>query len=150
MAPRANHVGFVSAWMIASLGAAGVSGCVPDPVVSFDSPAPAKRLDAIARASRDDDTRSLERLVEMLGSVDPVERMLSIRALEAREGVTLGYDHASPAWERLEAIGRWRERLGMVPLSDGDGGAGAKAPMNNAEQDAGAPGGGAVSDGGAG
>ncbi len=90
-----------------------VGGCFPDPPVSFDSPAPTKRLDAIARASEDTGTDTLEKLVGKLGSTDPAERMLAIRALERREGTTLGYDHAAPAWERLEAIERWRTRLGL-------------------------------------
>ncbi len=96
-----------------AMGVSIVGGCFPDQPVSFDSPAPTKRLDAIARASEDTDSETLEKLVQKLGSTDPAERMLAIRALERREGTTLGYDHAAPAWERLEAIERWRERLGM-------------------------------------
>ena len=115
-----------------SIGVTG--GCIPEPEVSFDSPAPTKRIDAIARASRQEDRGSLVKLVEKLGSSDPVERMLAIRSLERREGETLGYDHAAPKWERLEAIERWRGRLGIEePLSDGDGGANAEPPIDDGD-----------------
>lgn len=91
-------------------------GCM-SPKIGFDSPAPNKRLDAIALAAEEDDQESLVQLVKTLSSVDPSERMLAIRALEKREGMTLGFDHAAPKWERLEAINRWREYIG---LSDDD------------------------------
>ncbi len=96
------------------IGTLFVLGGCPNPKVGFDSPAPSKRLDAIALAAQEDDRESLIELVEKLGSTYPSERMLAIRALEAREGVTLEYDHAAPAWERLEAIERWRERIGVT------------------------------------
>jgi hypothetical protein len=92
----------------------------------FDSPSPTKRLDAIAQSSQETDKKSLGQLVEKLSSTDPAERMLAIRALEKREGTTLGYDHAAPKWERIEAINRWNERLG---LSDNDDSS-ADSPMN--------------------
>jgi len=154
MAPRPNQGWSIAArrlapawalstfWCVGFAGAvglAGLGGCVPDPVVSLDSPAPAKRIDAIARASRAQDRASLVGLVEKLGSVDPVERMLAIRALERREGETLGYDHAAPRWERIEAINRWRSRVGMDPLSDGDDGQDAEASID-ADHSADAPG----------
>ncbi len=92
----------------------------------FDSPAPGKRLDAIAQSSQGTDKESLAQLVEKLSSTDPAERMLAIRALEKREGTTLGFHHSAPKWERIEAIERWNERLG---LSDSDDDS-ADSPMN--------------------
>lgn len=96
-----------------------LGGC-PNPKVGFDSPAPTKRLDAIALASEEDDQASRIQLVEKLGSTDPSERMLAIRALEKREGTTLDYEHAAPEWERLEAIERWREHIGVSDAEEVD------------------------------
>ena len=86
------------------------AGCQPIQT-GFDSPAPTKRIDAIVRASELDDTESLGKLIEQLESEDPAARMLAIRALETRTGTTLGYDHAAPRWERIEAVNRWIEYL---------------------------------------
>jgi len=96
-----------------------LGGC-PSPQIGFDSPAPTKRLDAIALAAQEDDQESRIQLVEKLGSNDPAERMLAIRALEQREGTTLEYEHAAPQWERFEAIERWRERIGLLNHDIGD------------------------------
>lgn len=95
------------------LGAVLFMGGCPNPKVGFDSPAPTKRMDAIAQAADQTDPESRRMLVDKLGSEDPSERMLAIRALEKREGTTLGYDHAAPDWERLEAIQKWRTRIGL-------------------------------------
>ena len=103
-----------------------IGGCLPEAKVAFDSPAPSKRLDAIAQASQEEDQESRIQLVEKLGSTDPAERMLAIRSLEQREGTTLGYHHAAPHWERLEAIQRWREHIG---ISDTEAEA-EESPMN--------------------
>lgn len=88
-----------------------VSGCIPETKLGFDSPAPSKRLDAIVDASALEDTESLVKLVEKLRSFDPAERMFAIRSLEIRTGETLGYDHAAPDWQRIEAFSRWIEFL---------------------------------------
>lgn len=115
--------------------------CVPEPKGGFDSPAPSKRLEAIAQASQREDNDSLVQLVEKLRSSDPAERMLAIRALEERTGETLGYDHAAPHWERIEAYNRWLEYLqnrgielpvGMEPMETPGGtpeGSGDQQPM---------------------
>lgn len=84
-----------------------LAGCLPDPKVGFDSPAPSKRLDAIVQASELEDDESLLRLVEKLRSHAPAERMFAIRSLEERTGVTLEYDHAAPHWQRIDAYNRW-------------------------------------------
>ncbi|MGJ8637418.1 MAG: hypothetical protein ACSHX5_11280 [Phycisphaerales bacterium] len=89
-----------------------LGGC-PNPKVGFDSPAPNKRVDAIVLAADQDDHESLVMLIEKLESTDSVERMMAIRSLEKREGETLGYEHAAPAPERMEAIERWREYAGL-------------------------------------
>lgn len=94
------------------LGLGLTSGCVPDVKPGFDSPAPSKRIDAIVDASGLEDDESLVKLVEKLRSFDPAERMFAIRSLEIRTGETLGYDHAAPDWQRLEAFNRWIEYLG--------------------------------------
>ena len=113
-----------------SIGILG--GCLKTKV-GFDSPAPSKRLEAIAHSSQQSDDLSRAQLVEKLSSLDPAERMLAIRALEAREGTTLGYDHAAPQWERLEAVERWRVYIGQDaqdPTLSGDTEPQTDSPMN--------------------
>jgi hypothetical protein len=88
-----------------------VSGCLPETKPGFNSPAPSKRLDAIVEASTLEDDESLVKLVEKLRSHDPAERMFAIRSLEVRTDETLEFDHAAPAWERVEAVDRWIEYL---------------------------------------
>lgn len=88
-----------------------LAGCLPEPKVGFDSPAPSKRLDAIVQASELEDDESLVKLVEKLRSHAPAERMFAIRSLEKRTGTTLDYDHAAPHWQRVEAYNRWLDWL---------------------------------------
>lgn len=101
--PRAHQVGLTTTGVIVML----IAGCLPDPKVGFDSPAPSKRLDAIVQASELEDDESLVKLVEMLRSHAPTERMFAIRSLEARTGQTLDYHHAAPHWQRIAAYNRW-------------------------------------------
>lgn len=82
------------------------TGCAPI-ITGFDSPAPSKRLDAIVEASSLEDSESLVKLIEKLRSSVPTERMFAIRSLEIRIGETFGYEHAAPAWQRLEAFYHW-------------------------------------------
>ena len=115
-----------------------VSGCIPQTKAGFDSPAPSKRLDAIVDASTLEDDESLVKLVEKLRSYDPAERMFAIRSLEIRTGETLEYDHAAPAWKRVEGFNRWiaylNERgIDTIGIMD-DGENDQNEPM---EQDAG-------------
>jgi hypothetical protein len=88
-----------------------MSGCVPEVKAGFDSPAPSKRIDAIVDASALEDDESLYKLVEKLRSSSPSERMFAISSLEHRTGTRLGYDHAAPAWQRVEAYLRWVDYL---------------------------------------
>ncbi len=86
------------------------AGCFPTLEADFDSPAPAKRLDAIVDAAAHDDRSSIPPLIEMLDSDDPAERMLAFRALERiSDGLTFGYRYADPEWQRQESINRWVE-----------------------------------------
>lgn len=98
-----------------------LAGCIPEPKVGFDSPAPSKRLDAIVQASELEDDESLVRLVEKLRSHAPAERMFAIRSLEKRTGTTLDFDHAAPHWQRIEAYNRWLVWLenGGIALPEG-------------------------------
>jgi len=115
-----------------------VSGCISPPQTGFDSPAPSKRIDAIVDASALEDNESLLKLVEKLRSPVPSERMLAIRSLEIRTGNTLGYDHAAPQWQRIEAFLRWIDYLNehgietSTIMDDGE-----KAEIQPMEQDAG-------------
>ncbi len=94
----------VALGLAALLGA----GCFPTLEPAFDSPAPAKRLDAIVDAAARDDRSTVPPLIDMLDSDDPAERMLAIRALERISGgQTFGYRYADPEWQRRESINRW-------------------------------------------
>lgn len=120
-----RHTRMLAVWLTALLASAMLlvlpAGCFPRPEVGFDSPAPSKRLDAIVEASRLEDDESLIKLVEKLRSLVPTERMFAIRSLEVRTGETLGYDHAAPHWERIDAYNRWlfwlQERGIVLPES---------------------------------
>ena len=121
-----------------------LAGCLPDPKVGFDSPAPSKRLDAIVQASELNDDESLVNLVEMLRSHAPSERMFAIRSLEKRTGYTLDYHHAAPHWQRVAAYNRWLQYLqdkgitlpeDMEPIETPDAtpeGSGDESPMDEA------------------
>lgn len=103
-----------SRWLNPCLGAALIalplatlSCSLPEPKTSFDSPNPAARTRAMARAARTGDTSHIPELIEMLDSDDPAVRMLAINTLERLTGQTLGYDHGAPPAERHRAIDRW-------------------------------------------
>lgn len=100
-----------------------VGGCLPVQEAGFDAPAPNKRLDAIVGAADAADETTLGRLIGQLESTDPAARLLAIQALERRTGETLGYAHASPAWERRAAVDRWKiyaDGLGQAELTSGN------------------------------
>jgi hypothetical protein len=101
----------VRRWTLSIVATGLLAGCLPEPKVGFDSPAPSKRLDAIVQAAELEDDDSLVRLVEKLRSHAPAERMFAIRSLETRTGETLGYNHADSHWKRIEAYNRWLEWL---------------------------------------
>ncbi|MCL4742188.1 MAG: hypothetical protein KJZ54_08290 [Phycisphaerales bacterium] len=96
----------IGAAFIASAILGVVAGCVDIPR-GFDSPEPAARLDAAAKAAREGDLGSLAELIRMLESSDPASRLAAIRALERLTGETMGYDHAGSVPERAEAVERW-------------------------------------------
>lgn len=81
-------------------------GCARPPG-GFDSPEPASRLDAIAKAAQTRDQQAIPRLIELLESDDPVVRMASIRTLELLTGQTLGYDYAASPSLRRDAVDQW-------------------------------------------
>lgn len=121
--------------LAAGVVAAPLAGCFSEPR-GFDSPSPNRRLDAIAESAGSKDQQSLRALVVALESPDPAERMLSIRALEAREGTTLGYKHDDPYWVRREAVDRWWARVEGATTENG--------PEVEESPDAGASGGSGV------
>lgn len=104
--------------LVMTLLAVGVSGCVPSERAGFEATAPNKRLEAIVHASGDADPASLTGLVGQLESSDPAARLLAIRALERRTGMTLGYHHSDPEWKRRAAIDRWKDHLAPVSAAD--------------------------------
>jgi len=134
-----RHAGVWSAAAVLLGQTAIGAGCQPIQT-GFDSPAPTKRIDAIVQASELQDTDSLGRLIEQLESEDPAARMLAIRALEIRTGTTLGYDHAAPRWQRIEAVNRWinylneREATPTATEHNANGQAPSDQPMKNTGQ----------------
>lgn len=82
-------------------------GCVGRPEADLDSADPGARVRAaldVDASGRDDEFRDL---VRMLGSDDPLERMVASSRLSQIAGDTMGYHHASPEAERLSAAERW-------------------------------------------
>ena len=77
--------------------------------MAFDSPDPARRIDAAVRAVEHNDRSAVPDLIGMLDSDDPATRFVAIHALERLTGQTLGYDYAAPSWERASAVDRWTE-----------------------------------------
>lgn len=110
VAPTGPARGLKRAAYAASLSAsiALCPGCIPPIPEGFDSPDPTKRLVAITDAGARTDANAIPDLIRQLESSDPAARMLAIRSLERITGETLGYDYASPGWERAAAVERWR------------------------------------------
>lgn len=78
---------------------------------------------AITEAGVSGDRGAIPDLIEQLESNDPGARLLAIRSLERLTGLTLGYDHADPWWERDAAVGRWRDWADEqgLPAREGEG-----------------------------
>lgn len=87
--------------------AASMSSACSSPPVSFDSPDPSARLNAITKALRERDRGSIPDLIDSLEHDDPLVRLAAIRGLEEFTGETRGYSYADPDFRRQEAIERW-------------------------------------------
>jgi hypothetical protein len=98
-----------------------LAGCGPSREEGFDSATPSGRLQAITEAAHTADAspQTLRELVVSLGSDDPLERMLAIRALEKLTGETQGYRHFDDLASRQEAIDRWLMWLHEQGLAPG-------------------------------
>lgn len=81
-------------------------GCASPPG-GFDSPVPAKRMDAAIAAAAQGDESAIPDLISMLDNDDALVRMVAIRSLERLTGEVRGYDHAAPEWQRSAAADRW-------------------------------------------
>lgn len=89
-------------------------GCAgPGLKAGFNAPDPAARLHALEEAVETGDRASIPRLVELLDSSDPAERMLSHRALERLTGRELNYLHSAPEGERRAQIAAIKRELGF-------------------------------------
>ena len=89
-----------------------MSACLRDTsnLVGFDEPDPQARIRAAMRADETDDRSAAPRLVEMLDSDDPAERIAAIEALrDFTGGETFGYRHFDDRVDRRAAIDRWVE-----------------------------------------
>ncbi len=84
----------------------GLPGCY-SPKPDFASADPTSRLLAIRGAAQSDDQGAIPDLIRMLGSDDAAARLLAIRTLQRLTGEDRGFDHASSARSRQEAIERW-------------------------------------------
>lgn len=98
-----------SIFMIACLptlpvGCSLSTGVRPD----FSSPLPQDRLAAIAKARRTNDPAAVEPLIGLLGSDDPLVRLVASDTLTRITGEDFGYDPASKDTQRRQAIERWR------------------------------------------
>lgn len=102
MRPRAASLFTLPALLIASCGD------LPEREVGFDSPDPAGRMDALARAARERDRAAIPGLIGQLESDDSAQRMLANRELVTLTGQDFGYHHAAPEGERFEAASRWK------------------------------------------
>lgn len=90
------------------LVAGGLAGCsLPGQRADWASTDPAERTLAIGRAARAPDDESTRRLIVLLESDDPCERMLAIESLRRATGETFGFDYAAPERERRSAVARW-------------------------------------------
>ena len=90
--------------MCVCLGA--LIGCASPPG-GFDSPVPAKRMDAAIAAAGAGDQSAIPDLIDMLDSDDALVRMVAILSLERLTGEVRGYDHAAPEWQRSAAAEEW-------------------------------------------
>ncbi|MEL7474236.1 MAG: hypothetical protein AAGK04_13040 [Planctomycetota bacterium] len=95
-------------------GLFAAAGCYAPPDPDFNSPEPIARVDAalVAAGGGGGDQGSEERvpeLIELLGSDDPLARMVAIRTLERLTGQTLGYEHDAADLERRRAADRWAQ-----------------------------------------
>ena len=75
----------------------------------FDSPDPASRLYAIARAGRQRQGSAIPDLIESLESDDPAVRMMAIVALERITGTRMGYNPYGPWIDRQAAADAWAD-----------------------------------------
>lgn len=89
------------------------SGCGPGagPAVSLTSDDPAGRIPAMKRAARTKDPAAVPKLVALLESDDPAERLYSIEALRRITGQTFGYNYYDSEPNREAAVGRWKQWL---------------------------------------
>ena len=98
------------------------AGCTaPSPQPDFHSALPAEKIAAIRQAARAGNCNALPDLVTQLGSVDPVVRMMAIRALRDLTEQTHGYRYDAPLLKRNAAIQRWVqavERQQPAPNAD--------------------------------
>jgi hypothetical protein len=108
--------------LVALLGLSSAAGCgvAPDRASGdlmrdLAHPDPHVRLDAAVRASSDDQSellpRILPRLIELLDDEDDAVRMMAGHSLCRLTGADLGFKPYGSLAERAEAIDRWRRWL---------------------------------------
>jgi hypothetical protein len=86
--------------------AAVAAGCGGEPPRGFDAPDANARVDAIVAESAAE-APAYPRLIEQLGSDDPLARLVAIEALERRTGRTFDYRPHDEEPARRAAVERW-------------------------------------------
>lgn len=115
-------------------------GCsLPSQRADFRSNDPQERTLAVGEAMRTADRTSVPRLIELLASSDPAERMFAINALETLTGETRGYRHWAPERERREAVRRWVDWYAAAGPEGAGGPAEGLAAAASGGQGAGSP-----------
>jgi HEAT repeat protein len=85
--------------------------CAPVIQPSLNSSDPQARINAVIEAAERQDRAAVPHLVDLLDDDDAAVRFFAVLALEKMTGTRRGYDYAAPAWERAEAVERWRHWL---------------------------------------
>ena len=94
---------------------ATLPACLPSVPAGLTSPDPTRRVNAIVEIAAEDDTSEVPGLIVRLESLDALERLVAIRALEDLTGLTHGYNPYSSESERDAAIERWTDWLASQP-----------------------------------
>jgi len=89
-----------------TLSGCGVAGPSPS-AATFNTQNTSARIFAIRRAGLERDWSAIPRLIALLDSSDPAERMWSIHALEEITGERLGYQPYAPLEDRLARKQAW-------------------------------------------
>ena len=89
----------------------GCGSSVSDSAAGFQDEDPARRIEAIARAGRNRDERTVPFLIDRLTDSQGDVRFFAIIALKKTTGKTMGWNYYDPPPKRTEAVRKWRKWL---------------------------------------